>query len=178
MSIRSLSGRRSSPARSRRSRPWRIAVTRGTDPHIFLVRALQTAGLTEKDVKLVLLQHQDGRFALDKGDVDAWAGLDPMMAQAELENGDRLFFRNPDFNTYGVLNVREAFAAQHPEAVSRVLAVYERGRRWALAHPDELKQIIEKAAHLSDAVASRQLDRTDLSDPHLGDKPRQAILAA
>src|SRR5213082_1250997 len=39
----------------------RVAVTRGTDPHIFLVRALQEAGLTERDVKLVLLQHPDGR---------------------------------------------------------------------------------------------------------------------
>src|SRR5215211_5894880 len=32
----------------------RVAVTRGTDPHIFLVRALAEAGLTEKDVKFVL----------------------------------------------------------------------------------------------------------------------------
>src|SRR6202050_3254937 len=41
----------------------RVAVTRGTDPDIFLVRALATAGLTEHDVKLVLLQHPDGRTA-------------------------------------------------------------------------------------------------------------------
>jgi sulfonate transport system substrate-binding protein len=39
----------------------RIAVTRGADPHIFLVRALAEAGLSEKDVRLVLLQHPDGR---------------------------------------------------------------------------------------------------------------------
>ena len=52
----------------------RIAVTRGTDPHIFLVRALAAHGLTDRDAKLVLLQHQDGRAALEKGDVDAWAG--------------------------------------------------------------------------------------------------------
>src|SRR4051794_1724949 len=32
----------------------RVAVTRGTDPHIFLVRALAESKLTEKDVKLVL----------------------------------------------------------------------------------------------------------------------------
>lgn len=49
----------------------RIAVTRGTDPHIFLIRSLAENGLTDKDVKLVLLQHQDGRLALEKGDVDA-----------------------------------------------------------------------------------------------------------
>ena len=62
----------------------RVAVTRGTDPHIFLVRALLDAGLSEKDITPVLLQHADGKTALIRGDVDAWAGLDPMMAQAEM----------------------------------------------------------------------------------------------
>ena len=59
-----------------------VAVTRGTDPHIFLVRSLDSVGLTEKDVKLVLLQHADGKTALLRKDVDAWAGLDTIMAQA------------------------------------------------------------------------------------------------
>src|SRR3712207_3672573 len=62
----------------------RVAVTRGTDPHIFLVRALADAGLTEKDVRLVLLQHPDGRLALERGDVDAWAGLDPKIGRAHV----------------------------------------------------------------------------------------------
>src|SRR2546423_10769878 len=53
----------------------RVAVTRGTDPHIFLVRALLAAGLSEKDITPVLLQHADGKTALIRGDVDAWAGL-------------------------------------------------------------------------------------------------------
>ena len=78
----------------------RIAVTRGTDPHIFLVRALATAVLGEHDVKLVLLQHPDGRTALERGDVAAWAGLDPMMAAAEVESGARLFYRNAAANTW------------------------------------------------------------------------------
>src|SRR6201997_2318731 len=38
----------------------RVAVTRGTDPHIFLVRALLSGGMTEHDIKEVLLQHPDG----------------------------------------------------------------------------------------------------------------------
>src|ERR1700730_10228713 len=72
----------------------RVAVTRGTDPHIFLVRALLGAPLTEKDISPVLLQHPDGKTALIRGDVDAWAGLDPMMAQAEIEDGAALFYRH------------------------------------------------------------------------------------
>src|SRR5262245_4011162 len=99
----------------------RVAVTRGTDPHIFLVRALQTVKLTEKDITLVLLQHPDGKTALIRGDVDAWAGLDPMMAQAEVEDGARLFYRNAAANTWGILNVREEFLKQNPDIVKRVL---------------------------------------------------------
>src|SRR5690242_236765 len=110
----------------------RIAVTRGTDPHIFLLRALHTVGMTTKDVKMVLLQHPDGKNALDKGDVDAWAGLDPFMAQTELERGSRLFFRDASLNTYGFLNTREDFAAKYPEAVERVLRVYEKARLYSL----------------------------------------------
>src|SRR5215813_1467823 len=78
----------------------RVAVTRGTDPHIFLVRALQSVKLSEKDITPVLLQHPDGKTALIRGDVDAWAGLDPMMAQAEVEDGAKLFYRNKEANTW------------------------------------------------------------------------------
>jgi sulfonate transport system substrate-binding protein len=156
----------------------RIAVTRGTDPHIFLLRALKGAGLGPRDVKMVLLQHPDGKTALEKGDVDAWAGLDPHMAQTELETGARLFFRDPSLNTYGVLNVREAFAAEHPDTVVRVLRVYEKGRQWALANPDELRAILVKAAKISDPVAAKQLERNDLRNPVIGAEQRASIVAA
>ena len=156
----------------------RVAVTRGTDPYIFLLRALAGAGLGEKDIKPVLVQHADGRTALERGDVDAWAGLDPMMAETELEKGSVLFFRNADANTYGVLNVREAFAKKHPEIVVRVLRQYERGRKWALANPAELRDILAKAARLKANVAAKQLERTDFTDPVPGAKPHASILAA
>lgn len=156
-----------------------VAVTRGTDPHIFLLRALRQAGLSEKDIRPVLLQHPDGGRALVSGQVDAWAGLDPHMAKAELEDGAVLFFRDPDLNTYGILNTREAFAAEHPETVRRVLAVYEKARRYAIDHPDELRQDLVDAVHLSDAVAEKQLsERTDLSNPVIGPDQRRTFLDA
>ena len=156
----------------------RVAVTRGTDPHIFLVRALNQHKLTDKDVKLVLLQHQDGRLALEKGDVDAWAGLDPLMAQAEIDNGAKLFYRNAAANTWGVLNVREEFAKQQPELVGRVLRAYEKARAHALANPAELKATIAAAAKLSEPVAARQLERTDLSHSAIGETQAATILEA
>jgi sulfonate transport system substrate-binding protein len=156
----------------------RVAATPGTDPGIFLLRALHNAGLQPGDVKIVTLQHQDGKTALERGDVDAWAGLDPFMAQTELEQGSRLFFRDASLNTYGILNVREAFAKEHPEAVLRVLTVYEKARRYAIEHPAALRAALVKAAKLSDAVAAKELERTDISNPVIGDMQRDAIVAA
>jgi sulfonate transport system substrate-binding protein len=156
----------------------RVAVTRGTDPHIFLVRALQEAKLTEKDVKLVLLQHPDGRTALERGDVDAWAGLDPLMAAAEVESGAQLFYRNAGANTWGVLNVSEAFAKDNPALVQRVLKAYEEARKYALANKDELKKSLIAYTKLSDAVIDRQLERTELTHSAIGQPQADTILAA
>src|SRR6201990_1197804 len=147
----------------------RVAVTRGTDPHIFLVRALLDAGLSEKDITPVLLQHPDGKTALIRGDVDAWAGLDPMMAQAEVTDGAQLFYRNQEANTWGILNVREQFLKDYPEVTQRVLAIYEEARKYSLEHPDELKQTFIAVTKLPEAVVDKQLkERTELTHSRSG----------
>jgi sulfonate transport system substrate-binding protein len=157
----------------------RVAVTRGTDPHVFLVRALLEAGLTEKDITPVLLQHADGKTALIRGDVDAWAGLDPMMAQAEIEDGAKLFFRKPEANTWGILNVREQFLKDHPDVVRRVLAVYEEARKYSVANYDDLKKALIGATRLPEAVVDKQLkERTELTHSRIGAPQRESILAA
>jgi len=157
----------------------RVAVTRGTDPHIFLVRALLDAGLTEKDITPVLLQHPDGKTALIRGDVDAWAGLDPMMAQAEIEDGARLFYRNKGANTWGILNTREEFLKDHPDLVKRVLGVYEEARKYSLANYAEEKHAFQAATKLSDAIADKQLkERTTITYNRIGPEQRDSILQA
>ena len=157
----------------------RVAVTRGTDPHIFLVRALQSVGLSERDITPVLLQHPDGKTALVRGDVQAWAGLDPMMAQAEVEDGARLFYRKPEANTWGILNVRVEFLRNHPDLVRRVLAVYEEARKLSLANYDEVKRVFIAATKLPDAVVDKQLkERTELTHSRIGTPQRESILAA
>src|ERR1700761_499415 len=157
----------------------RVAVTRGTDPHIFLVRALLGAGLSEKDIHEVLLQHADGKTALVRGDVDAWAGLDPMMAQAEIEDSAKLFYRNADANTWGILNVREQFLKDYPDVVRRVLAVYEDARKYSVSNYDELKKTFISVTKLPDNVVDKQLkERTELTHNRIGAPQRESILAA
>ena len=154
-------------------------MTRGTDPHIFLVRALLSVGMTEKDISEVLLQHPDGKTALIRGDVDAWAGLDPMMAQAQVEDGARLFYRNKDANTYGILNSSEDFLSKYPDLTKRVLAVYDQARKYCLSHYDDEKRVFMDVTKLPAAVVDIQLkERTDLTNNRIGPAQRDTILQA
>ncbi|RON76675.1 sulfonate ABC transporter substrate-binding protein [Pseudomonas chlororaphis] len=145
----------------------KIAATKGTDPYLFTLRSLQQAGLKKDDVELVHLQHPDGRTALEKGDVDAWAGLDPHMAASEVQAGSRLLYRNTAFNSYGVLSVTEQYAKEHPQTIAIVLAAYEQAREWSVKHPDELARLLADESGLPLEVARLQLSRTDLGNPRL-----------
>ncbi|MBA4382865.1 MAG: ABC transporter substrate-binding protein [Sideroxydans sp.] len=156
----------------------KIAATKGTDPFLFLLRGLETVGLTKNDVQILHLQHADGRAALEKGDVDAWAGLDPHTASSQLQAGSRLIYRNVDFNTYGFLNVPEAFAKQYPEVVSRVIRQYEKARKWAIAHPTELVVLISEEAKIPLQVANLQLSRVDFTSPVPGEEHIKALKQA
>ena len=158
----------------------KVAMVRGTDPHIFAVRALLAAGLTDKDITPVLVQqHADGGNLLIRGDVDAWAGLDPMMAQHEINEGARLFYRNRDANTWGILNVREEFAKDHPDIVRRVISAYEEARKYSLANYGELKKTFIAITKLPDAVVDKQLkERTELTHNKVGPAQRESILEA
>ncbi|HEX2654761.1 MAG TPA: aliphatic sulfonate ABC transporter substrate-binding protein [Xanthobacteraceae bacterium] len=156
----------------------KIAVTKGSDPHAFLLRALENAGLSEKDVILVPMPHADGRKAMEAGEVDAWSGLDPMMAQAELQSNARLLFRDPYLNTYGLYNVREDFLAANPDVIARVLKVLEQAREYALQNPEALKKMLIQVGKLDEAVAARQLERTDLRKSAIGSAQQRTIKAA
>ena len=135
--------------------------------------------LSERDITPVLLQHPDGKTALVRGDVQAWAGLDPMMAQAEVEDGARLFYRNKEANTWGILNVREEFLRDHPDLVKRVLAVYEQARKHSLANYNDVKRVFIAATKLPETVVDKQLkERTELTHSKIGAPQRESILAA
>jgi sulfonate transport system substrate-binding protein len=155
----------------------KIAATKGTDPYFFLLQTLDTAGLTSADVEVINLQHADGRTALERGEVDAWSGLDPMMADTEINAGSTLLYRNIDFNTYGFLNANEEFIAQYPELTATVLEQYERARAWILENPDEAAQILAEEAKIAIEVAERELfERTVLDlDPVPGETQAEVL---
>ena len=153
-----------------------VAATKGTDPYFFLLQALEQAGLKPGDVTVQNLQHADGRTALENGSVQAWSGLDPIMAGAE-QKGAKLFYRNLDFNTYGFLNATESFLKNKPELAQAVVNAYEKARAWAAQNPDQTAQILADAAGLDPAVAKTVvLERSNLDvNPAPGDAQRKVL---
>jgi sulfonate transport system substrate-binding protein len=100
------------------------------------------------------------------------------MAAAEIESGASLFYRNAAANTWGVLNVREAFARENPALVSKVLKAYEEARALALADPAGLTKTLIDYTKLPEPVIKRQLERTELTHSSIGQAQVDTILAA
>ena len=157
----------------------KIAAQKGTDPYFFLLRTLNAAGLSQADIQFVNLPHADGRTALERGQVDAWAGLDPHMAASELQAGSKLIYRNKDFNTYGFLNGRETFVSQYPTTTRTLIGLYERAKQWISDHPDDAAAILAEAAQLDVTVAKRELnDRMNFKTSGVPGDAHIAVLKA
>ncbi|GAA1527788.1 sulfonate transport system substrate-binding protein [Agromyces terreus] len=151
----------------------KVAATKGTDPYFFLLQSLDAEGVSVDDITVENVQHADGWAALQNGSVDAWAGLDPIMAGAE-EDGAELFYRNVDFNSYGFLNATESFLAEKPEVAQAVVDAYESARVWAAANPEETAAILAEVAGLDEAVATKVI--TERSNLDVSGVPGQAQL--
>ncbi|MFD3444842.1 aliphatic sulfonate ABC transporter substrate-binding protein [Microbacteriaceae bacterium 4G12] len=154
----------------------KVAATKGTDPYFFLLQALEEAGVPLESVDVQNLQHADGKTALENGSVDAWAGLDPLMATSEATAGSRLLYRNVDFNTYGFLNATEDFLEESPDLAQLVVNAYEKAREWAQENPEETAAILAEAAGIDPAIATATLERTTLDiDPAPGETQRDVL---
>ncbi|MGN6427244.1 MAG: aliphatic sulfonate ABC transporter substrate-binding protein [Leifsonia sp.] len=139
-----------------------VAATKGTDPYFFLLQSLEANGLKASDVTIQNLQHADGWAALQNGSVDAWSGLDPIMANAQ-KSGAKLIYRNVGFNTYGFLNATESFLSSKPDVAQTVVNTYEYAREWAQKHPSDTAKILSDVAGIDLSVATTVItERTNL----------------
>lgn len=152
----------------------RVAATKGTDPYFFLLRALAEHQLTSRDVRIVHLQHPEGRTALEQDRVDVWAGLDPHMAASEA-GGARFLYRNPEFGLAAFLNTSERVLQDEPETIKAVLSAYERARHWIIAHPQETAELVARETGLPVEVIRLQLARYDFNRPVPGQPHLDAI---
>ncbi|MGO1543335.1 MAG: aliphatic sulfonate ABC transporter substrate-binding protein [Gulosibacter sp.] len=154
-----------------------IAATRGTDAYYFALQALELHGLSPEDLTFENLQHAEGRSLLETGVIDAWAGIDPILAAAEL-SGAQLIYENPNLISPIFLNANESFIEAHPETVQLVVDTYERAREWTLEHPVEATAIYAEASGIEMDVAELAFERLQFDiDPAPNAAELEPVLA-
>jgi sulfonate transport system substrate-binding protein len=154
-----------------------VAATKGTDPYFFLLQALAEEGLGLADISLQNLQHADGKTALETGAVDAWAGLDPLLATSVYNGAAEIIYDNVDFNSYGFLNATEEFITNNPDLAQLVVNAYEKARIWALENPDETAAILAEVAGIDIAIAEATIARTVIDIDNVPGDAQRDVLA-
>jgi sulfonate transport system substrate-binding protein len=124
----------------------KVALNRGSNVHYLLLKALDDAKLTLKDLQVTYLAPPDARAAFDSGQVDAWVIWDPFQAAAEVA-GARVLRDGQGLvdNNFFYLARRE-FAEKNPALVSTVLEQFKVLSGWAKTNPEETARILSKSS--------------------------------
>ena len=105
----------------------KIAVGFGTAHHVFLLKVLDSAGLTADDVTLVNLTIPDAHPAFQTNQIDAWVTAE-LYSNIEAANGAVLIANGAQFDLYSPIFfvARGEFAKEHPELVEAILRAIDK----------------------------------------------------
>ena len=132
----------------------RIATGRGSIGHYLLLRVLETAGLTPKDVTIVFLSPGDAKAAFDGGTVDAWVTWGSYVGLAQLHDQTRIVADGQGLlHSIGFEVANDnAIATKHAQLVD-FLARLAKAEQWEGAHKAEYAAVLAKETGLPLDVA-------------------------
>ena len=150
----------------------RVALNKGSNVHFLLVKALEEAGLSVKDIEPVYLPPADARAAFEGAKVDAWVIWDPFLAAAEaalqartLRDGDGLV------NNYQYYIAAKAFADKSPALVKEIIEELQALDKWTLENQAEVAKIlaptINQPAEVVDTAVKRAAYGTQYLAPEI-----------
>ncbi|RYZ10128.1 MAG: sulfonate ABC transporter substrate-binding protein [Myxococcales bacterium] len=135
--------RKDSPLKSLKDlKGKKVALNRGSNVHYLLVRALESAKLTLKDIEVVYLAPGDARPAYDSGKVDAWVIWDPFLAAAENAGSRQLASGEGLVDNRLFYVARRQFAEEHPELLRATLDEFKALSDWESKNPEEASKIL------------------------------------
>jgi sulfonate transport system substrate-binding protein len=138
----------------------RIATGRGSIGHYLLIRVLEKAGLTPRDVTVVYLNPGDCRAAFSSGAVDAWATWGSYVGLAQLHDRTRLLADGDGLLTgIGFEAATDTAIAAKRAQRTDVLARLARAERWESSHQAEYAAVLAKETGLPQDVALYTVSR-------------------
>jgi sulfonate transport system substrate-binding protein len=138
----------------------KVALNKGSNVHLLLVKLLEKAGVKYRDIDAVFLTPADARAAFERGSVDAWAIWEPFLAAAQMQTGARIL---ADGN--GVVSNHQFFLASRPYASKRsdvvaiVLEEVAAVDEWAKTNPKEAAAALSPQIGLDQPTLELALSR-------------------
>lgn len=133
----------------------KIATDKGGSGHHVLLKALDKAGISPKDVKISHFDPADALAAFNGGQVDALASWRTFGASAEAKgNGVRLVSgRDVGSENLLIYIAREQFAAEHPEALKAVFEALRESAAQSAKDPAATAVLWQKLGNLDAQTA-------------------------
>ncbi len=137
----------------------KVAFQKGSSSHNLILRALNNAGLSYKDIQPIYLSPADARAAFEQGSVDAWAIWDPYASLAILESHSRLLANGDGLGLSGpVYTARRAYADDNRGFLKTLLEQLTVAEALTRRQRDQSLQILTRSMGLPAVVVARYMD--------------------
>jgi len=117
----------------------RVAVEVNTDEHFLLRKALESFGLTEKDITIVSTSSEEAKKMFIEGAVDACFTYEPFLGEAAAKGGGRIVWTTKDLPGYmiDVLVVTEKAIKNRRTDLYAVLSAWYKAQEYIRSNPAE-----------------------------------------
>ncbi|BAY79876.1 aliphatic sulfonates ABC transporter substrate-binding protein (plasmid) [Nostoc linckia NIES-25] len=133
---------------------------KGSASHYFILRALQSIGLTIKDIKIKSIPTIEARAAFIEGKIPVWMTSDPHYAIAEKMGRIRVLRDSVGLDSPGGYYIADRkFAEQNPGLLKILIEELHGLDKWAEANRDEVKKLMVTEQKLDEDVAARVMSR-------------------
>ncbi|MDO7902315.1 ABC transporter substrate-binding protein [Pseudomonas sp. K1(2024)] len=143
----------------------RIATGRGSIGHHLALKALDQAGLSEKDVAFRFLGPVDAKIALANGSVDAWSTWEPYTALAEVSGQGRVLVNGRGLssgNSFLAATDHALGEASKRAALQDYLTRLADAQVWANQHLDSYSKTLAAIIGFPEQAARLQFERRKL----------------
>lgn len=159
----------------------KVAYLSGTIRHSVFVKALQSKGLSVKDVESINMPFEASSAALARGDIDAIVESDITIAPLVQRGIARVLFDNtshPEWEVPLLITANGEFAKKYPGTLQALLAADKQVADWANQHFAQAVSIYARERKTSeDAVRKEYPDSRFNEDPRITDQVLQTLRA-
>ncbi|MGY4491325.1 aliphatic sulfonate ABC transporter substrate-binding protein [Pseudomonas sp. TE3610] len=137
----------------------KVAFQKGSSSHNLILRALNQAGLTYKDIQPIYLSPADARAAFEQGSVDAWVIWDPYSSLALSEGHTRKLADGTGLGLSGPLyTARRQYAEQNGPFIHSVLDELSQAEALTRSQREDSINVLAGNMNLPKAVVAQYID--------------------